>query len=86
MPKRTIDYSKRKHYDQTTGELVDTYPDGLTAQQYYRRNLPYAPKTLGEALVLIRNLRAENKRLRTRLKDAGLFVVGQQNNGHMPPE
>ncbi len=69
MSKTTQRYANRKHYDKETGQLVDTYPGGLSPAQYYRRNKPYQPQTLEDALLLIHNLRADNKRLRTQIKN-----------------
>jgi hypothetical protein len=82
MPKQPIDYAKRKHYDKATGQLVDAYPDGMTPQQWYRRNKPKQPKTLGEALTLIHNLRVHNKGLLTRIKN----LENAYAQAKLPPE
>jgi hypothetical protein len=71
-----------QYYNPITQQLEDEYPDGMTAQQYYTRKYLYQPQTLGDALTFIRNLRAENRRLRKRI-DA---LRSAKNNGHMPAE
>jgi hypothetical protein len=65
-----------QHYNPVTKQLQNEYPDGMTPQQYARRNEPYQPKTLGEALTMIHNLRVYHKGLLTRIKNLEQKIGG----------
>jgi hypothetical protein len=73
-------YHAQQHYDPLTKQLVDHYPNNMSAQQYYRSTQIYTnsyrqPETLEDALFIIQKLREKNRRLQAKVRKL------QQANG-----